>query len=156
MRTLDPDLPVIELDTFENRFANDHWPARVFGSMFTILGAIALLLAGIGLYGVTSYSVSQRSHEIGVRMALGASGRRILSEMLAAGVRQVLIGLVIGLGGAAVLTRLLEAQLVDVPPHDPPTFIAVAGILLTIGVMGCLIPARRALRVNPSDALRHE
>ncbi len=76
--------------------------------------------------------------------------------MLAAGVRQVLIGLVIGLGGAAVLTRLLEAQLVDVAPHDPLTFSAVAGILLTIGVMGCLIPARRALRVNPSDALRHE
>jgi len=90
-------------------------------------------------------------------MALGASGRRILSEMLAAGVRQVLIGLVIGLGGAAMLTRLLEAQLVDVAPHDPLTFSAVvAGILLTIGVMGCLIPARRALRVNPSDALRHE
>ena len=156
MRTLDADLPVIELDTFENRFANDHWPARVFGSMFTIFGAIALLLAGIGLYGVTSYSVSQRSHEIGVRMALGASGTRILSEMLAGGVRQVLIGLVIGLGGAAVMTRLLEAQLVDVPPHDPLTFIAVAGILLTIGVMGCLIPARRALRVNPVDALRHD
>jgi putative ABC transport system permease protein len=156
MRTLDPDLPVIELDTFENRFAINHWPARVFGSMFAIFGGVALLLAGIGLYGVTSYAVSQRSHEIGVRMALGASGRRILSEMLGGGLRQVLIGLVMGLGGAAVLTRLLEAQLVDVRPNDPVTFAAVTAILVTIGVMGCLIPARRALRVNPVDALRHE
>jgi putative ABC transport system permease protein len=156
MRTLDSDLPVIELDTFENRFAINHWPARVFGSMFTLFGAIALLLAGIGLYGVTSYSVSQRSHEIGVRMALGASGRRILREMVVGGLRQVVIGLVLGLAGAAVLTRLLEAQLVDVPPHDPLTFISVAAILVTIGVLGCLIPARRALRVNPVDALRHE
>ena len=156
MRTLDPDLPVIELDTFENRFAINHWPARVFGSMFTLFGAIALLLAGIGLYGVMSYSVSQRSHEIGVRMALGASGSRILSDVLRGGLRQVMIGLVIGLGGAAVLTRLLEAQLVDVPPHDPLTFIGVAAILVAIGAMGCLIPARRALRVNPVEALRHD
>ena len=156
MRTLDPDLPVIELDTFEHRFAIDHWPARVFGSMFTIFGAIALLLAAIGLYGVTSYSVTQRSHEIGVRMALGASGRRILSEMVGGALRQVLIGLVLGLAGAAVLTQLLEAQLVDVPPHDPLTFIGVTVILVSIGLMGCLIPARRALRVNPSNALRHE
>ena len=156
MRALDADLPVIELDTFEHRFAIDHWPARVFGSMFTIFGAIALLLAAIGLYGVMSYSVTQRSHEIGVRMALGASGRRILSEVAAGGLRQVLIGLVLGLAGAAVLTRLLEAQLVDVPPHDPLTFIGVTVLLVTIGVMGCLIPARRAMGVNPSDALRHE
>jgi predicted permease len=156
IRTLDPDLPVIELDTFERRFAIDHWPARVFGSMFALFGGIALLLAGIGLYGVTSYAVSQRSHEIGVRMALGASSRSILSEMLAGGLRQALIGLVLGLGGAAVLTRLLEAQLVDVPPHDPATFAGVAGLLVTIAIAGCLVPARRALRVNPVDALRHE
>ena len=156
IRTLDPDLPVIELDTFENRFRIDHWPARVFGSMFALFGGIALLLAGIGLYGVTSYAVSQRSHEIGVRMALGASGRRILSDVLRGGLRQVIIGLVIGLAGAAVLTRLLEAQLVDVPPHDPLTFTGVAAILVAIGAMGCLIPATRALRVNPVDALRHE
>lgn len=156
IRAVDPDLPVIELDTFENRFHITHWPARVFGAMFTMFGAIALLLAGIGLYGVTSYSVSQRAHEIGVRMALGATSRRILSNVLAGSMKQVTIGLALGLSGAAVLTRLLSAQLVDVSPNDPLTFGSVTAILAAIAVLGCLVPVRRALRVNPVEALRHE
>ncbi|MEO5898042.1 MAG: FtsX-like permease family protein [Vicinamibacterales bacterium] len=156
MRAVDPDLPVIDLDTFENRFRISHWPARIFGALFTLFGAVALLLAAIGLFGVTSHSVTQRTHEIGLRVALGATTANVLREIFSGATRQVLLGLTFGLLAASGLTRLLASQLVDVSPHDPLTFAAVTGVLFLVGVAGCLVPARRALRVNPVTALRHE
>lgn len=151
-----PDLAVIDLDTFDHRFYVEHWPARVFGGLFTAFGGIALLLAALGLYGVTSYSTSQRQHEIGVRVALGATRRHVLSQIASGSIRQVAIALVLGLAGAAALTRLLSAQLVDVSPHDPTTFAGVVIVLSLTAVAGCVVPVRRALRVNPLEVLRHE
>ena len=153
---MNPDLPIIELDTFENHFRVEHWPVRVFGGLFTIFGAIALLLASVGLYGVTSYSASQRAHEIGIRMALGATSRNVMGHVVSGSIKQVTIALTLGLAGAAVLTRLLSAQLVDVSPNDPATFAGVALVLSATAMAGCLVPVRRALRVNPVEALRHE
>jgi hypothetical protein len=156
VRTVNPDLPVIELDTFENHFHVNTWPARVFGALFAVFGAIALLLAAVGLYGVTSYSAAQRAHEIGVRVALGATSRHVMKNVASGSIKQVALALVLGLSGAAALTRLLSAQLVNVSPNDPATYLGVALILAGIAVAGCLVPVRRALRVNPVEALRHE
>ena len=156
VRSLNQDLPVLDLDTFEHHFYVDHWPERVFGGLFTAFGAIALLLAAVGLYGVTSYSAAQRWHEIGVRVALGATRRNVMNHIAAGSMKQVVIALALGLSGAALLTRLLSAQLVDVSPNDPATFAGVAIVLTATALIGCFVPVRRALRVNPLEALRHE
>jgi predicted permease len=156
VRSINADLPVLDLDTFENQFYVNHWPERVFGALFTAFGAIALLLASIGLYGVTSYSAAQRSHEIGVRVALGATARNVMTDIASGSAKQLAIALTLGLGGAAVLTRLLSAQLVGVSPNDPATFASVAVVLTVTAMAGCILPVRRALRVSPVEALRHE
>jgi putative ABC transport system permease protein len=156
VRAFNPTLAIVGLDTFEHWFYVRHWPERVFGALFTTFGAIALLLASVGLYGVTSYAASQRTHEIGIRVALGATRRHVTWHIAAAAVRQVVVALTLGLAGAAALTRLLSSQLVDVSPNDPATFAGVAVVLTATAIAGCLLPVRRALRVNPVEALRHE
>jgi putative ABC transport system permease protein len=105
---------------------------------------------------VTSYAASQRRHEIGVRVALGATRRNVTWHIASSALRQLAVGLILGLAGSAALTRLLSAQLVDVSPNDPTTFAGVALVLTTTAIAGCLLPVRKALRVNPVDALRHE
>jgi putative ABC transport system permease protein len=156
VRELDPELAILGLDTFDHAFYVSQWPQRVFGALFTTFGAVALLLASVGLYGVTSYAASQRRHEIGVRIALGATARHITWSVGSGALRQVIVALLLGLAGAAALTRLLSAQLVDVSPNDPTTLAGVALVLSTTAIAGCLLPVRRALRVNPVEALRHE
>ena len=156
VRELDPELAILGLDTFDHAFYVSQWPQRVFGALFTSFGAVALLLASVGLYGVTSYAASQRRHEIGVRIALGATARNISWDVGSGALRQVIVALLLGLAGAAALTRLLSAQLVDVSPNDPTTLAGVALVLTTTAIAGCLLPVRRALRVNPVEALRHE
>lgn len=156
VRAFNPNLAILDLDTFENQFELRHWPERVFGALFTTFGAIALLLASVGLYGVTSYAASQRTHEIGIRVALGATRRHVTWNIAAGSIKQVTVALLLGLAGSAALTRLLSAQLVDVSPNDPTTFVGVAVVLTTTAIAGCLLPVRRALRVNPVEALRHE
>jgi putative ABC transport system permease protein len=156
VREMDPELAILNLDTFDHAFYVSQWPQRVFGALFTTFGVVALLLASVGLYGVTSYAASQRRHEIGVRVALGATQRNVTWEVAAGAVRQVALGLLLGLAGSAALTRLLSAQLVDVSPNDPTTLAGVAVVLTTTAIAGCLLPVRRALRVSPVEALRHE
>jgi predicted permease len=156
VQAIDDGLPVLNLHTMDEQLERRNWPYRVFGTLFAIFAAIALGLASVGLYAVIAHSVSQRTQEIGVRIALGARDGNILRLVFAQGMTQLAIGLVIGLAAALAVTKVLKALLVDVSPSDPPTFVAVALILSTAAALGCLIPARRAMRVDPIEALRHE
>jgi putative ABC transport system permease protein len=129
---------------------------NLYSWLLGLFAGLALVLAMAGIYGVISYAVTARTQEFGIRLALGADGRRLLSLVLGHGSFLIGIGLVVGSGGAVALTRLLKSQLADVSPLDPATF-AVAGVLLAaIALVGCLVPARRAMRVDPMIALRAE
>jgi putative ABC transport system permease protein len=131
-------------------------PNRVQSTLMGIFGTVALLLAGIGIYGVISYSVAQRTHEIGIRAALGASAGSLLRLIVSRGLVLALIGLVIGVGGALGLTRVMERLLYGVGARDPMTMSSVAVVLAAVAVSACYIPARRATRVDPLVALRYE
>jgi ABC-type antimicrobial peptide transport system permease subunit len=124
--------------------------------MLGIAGAMALSLGIIGIYGVISYTVSQRKREIGIRLALGAQGRDVLEMVLRQGTTMALAGLAIGVGAALGLTRLMASLLFGVTAHDPLTFGAVALLLLLVALLACYIPARRAMKVDPMVALRYE
>jgi ABC-type antimicrobial peptide transport system permease subunit len=117
---------------------------------------LALVLGAVGIYGVVSYSVTQRRPEIGMRMALGAQRQDILRLIVGQGARLALIGVAIGIGGAFALTGLIRTMLFGVSVTDPLTFLAVAMVLTTVALAACYIPARRAIRVDPIVALRHE
>jgi putative ABC transport system permease protein len=121
-----------------------------------IFAAVALLLAGLGLAAVMAHSVSQRTTEIGVRMAIGAAARDIRRLVLHEGLRPVLTGLAVGLVAALAVNRMLRSQLVGVSPDDPATLAVTSIVLLTVAVVACLLPSRRAMRVDPVVALRHE
>ena len=129
---------------------------RMGGVFVGGFGILALVLAGIGIYGVLSYTTRQRTHEIGIRMALGAEPRDVMKLVLRQGVMLALLGLGIGLAASLVLTRALSSQLFGVTATDPLTFAAVATVLLAVALLACYIPARRAMRVDPMVALRHE
>ena len=156
VKLLDQDLPVFNLRTLEDFLAQRNWPWRVFGSMFAIFAAIALLLASVGLYAVIAHSVSQRTQEIGIRMSLGATGGKVLGLIFMQGMRQLIAGLLVGLAAAFGVTRVLRTLLVGISPNDPATFVTVALVLSLAGVLGCMLPARRAVRVDPVIALRHD
>ena len=124
--------------------------------LFSIFAALALVLAVTGVYGVLAYSVSQRTHEVGIRMALGAGQRDVLRLFMGQGMRLVVFGVVIGLGGAFALTRLMSSLLFGVSTTDVATFVVVAVGLTLVGVFACYLPARRATRVDPLIALSYE
>jgi putative ABC transport system permease protein len=155
VQAIDEDMPLYNVRTLEERLAINYWDQKVFGSLFGTFAAIALLLASIGLYAVIAHSVSQRTQEIGVRMALGASASAILRLVLRQGMTQLVIGLVIGLVGAYAATRMLASELQNVSTSDPMTFALTALVLGAAAVLGCLIPARRAMAVDPVIALRN-
>jgi len=136
---------IIARSMADRRFALD---------LLGVFAAVALLLAAIGIYGVMSYSFSQRTHEVGIRIALGAQRLDILRMALGEGMRIVLIGLASGLVGAAIMTRFFQAMLFDVTPIDPTTYLTVSAILAGVALLACYIPAQRATRVDPLDALR--
>lgn len=132
------------------------WDSKFYGSLFLIFAAIALLLASIGLYTVIAHSVSQRTQEIGIRMAIGGTPHDILKLVIRQGMLPLAIGLIIGLAASFAVNRLLTSVLVHISPADPITLVAASAVLIVAGALGCLIPARRAMRVDPVVALRNE
>jgi putative ABC transport system permease protein len=156
IHSVDPDLPLKNVATAEARIDNSLKPQRFNTFLMGVFAALALLLAMVGLYGVLSYTVVQRRHEIGVRMALGAQSRNVVLLVLKQGLRLTILGLAIGLAGAFGLTRLLERLLFGVSATDPPTFILIALLLTLVALLACWMPARRAAKVDPLVALRTE
>jgi putative ABC transport system permease protein len=155
IQAVDPDVPVFGPFTLAERLEM-FWDNRFYGAVFLVFAAIALLLASIGLYTLTAKSVSQRTQEIGVRMAIGATARDILQLVFEQSMLPLGIGLGIGLAVSLAVNRLLQAELVEVSPSDPITLSIASAALVLSGILGCLIPARRAMRVDPAVALRHE
>jgi putative ABC transport system permease protein len=157
---IDPNLPLYFVGTAANNQATFLGQNRIIGTMFSIFGAVAVLLAAVGLYGVMSFSVNQRTQEFGIRMALGADNHRILKMVMRQGSLQLAFGLGIGLGIALLLVTLFRDQienlLFQISPSDPATYLSVAALLSAVAALACLIPARRATRVDPMIALRAE
>jgi putative ABC transport system permease protein len=156
VRAIDPDLPLFSILTMDQMLAQQRWPFRVFGTMFAIFAVIALALSAVGLYAVTAYSVSQRTHEIGVRMALGAQAPQVWWLILRRSIVQMAIGLAIGIGGALGVGKLLESLLVQTGTRDPLTLMSIVTLLVLVSISACFWPARRATRLDPVNALRYE
>jgi putative ABC transport system permease protein len=125
-------------------------------TLLSIFAGIALVLAIVGIYGVMSYSVTQRTHEIGIRMAIGARPRDVFAMILGHGMKLALIGVAIGLLAAFALTRLMETMLFGVEPTDVPTFSLISLLLISVAALACYIPGRRATKVEPTISLRYE
>jgi predicted permease len=156
VQSLDQDQPVFTGTTLENLLAQQTWPFRVFGTLFATFAIIALSLSAVGLYAVMAYSVNQRKSEIGVRMALGADSRQVSWLILRRGLVQLAIGVTIGLTGAYFLSQALGTVLVQITARDPVTFAGITILLTLVALAACIIPARRASRVDPLIALRAE
>jgi predicted permease len=156
IRQLDEKLPVVSLHTLEEATGVSLLLPRAGAALFGLFGVLGLVLAAVGLYGVLAYTVSQRTHEIGIRMALGAQQDNILKLVIGRGLRLTLIGLVVGLSAAAALTRTISVLLYGISPTDTATFGAVSVILLAVAITACFVPAWRAAHVDPVVALRHE
>ncbi|MFN7943765.1 MAG: ABC transporter permease [Blastocatellia bacterium] len=153
---VEPNQAIHNVMTMEQRLANVTTSQRLNTVLLGSFAGLALLLAVVGIYGVMSYAVTQRRHEIGVRMALGAQRGDVLRLVLGEGMKPVLVGALLGLGGALALTRLLKSLLFGVSATDPLTFIVIAALLLMVALLACWIPAQRATKVDPLIALRHE
>jgi putative ABC transport system permease protein len=154
--SMDPEAPLHDIRTMDDCLALDLGRARFQTVLLGIFAAIALLLTAIGLYGVIAYSVAQRTHEIGVRMALGASRTNVLSMVLNRGVQLTLAGIVIGVAGAVALARVIQSLLYETAPRDPATYLIVCITLGLVALLASYLPALRASRVDPMVALRYE
>ena len=153
---IDPDVPVNEVTTLDGLLSRSVSPRRFSAVLVGILAGLALVLSAVGIYGVMSYTVGQRTQEIGVRMAMGAQPRNMLALILGRGARLALIGIAAGVVGALALTRFLSSLLFGIAPKDPLTFAGVALLLFGVALAACYVPARRAMRVDPMVALRYE
>ncbi|NLG63554.1 MAG: FtsX-like permease family protein [Candidatus Cloacimonetes bacterium] len=154
VNAIDADLPIYFVRTLQDAIDQSYWFYSVFGVLFMVFGGAALFLAGVGLYGVMATSVAQRTREVGVRMALGAQARDVLTMVLRQGMSQIAIGIALGLGIAAALGNLLSLVLYQVNPRDPVVFASIITFLVMAALLACFVPARRATRVDPNIALR--
>ena len=156
VQEVDRNQPVYDVATMEQRFSQAVAPQRFNALVMAIFAGMAVILAGVGVYGVMAYSVTRRTHEIGIRMALGAQRQDVMGLVLRRGAALSLVGITLGLAGALALTRFLSSLLYGVTVRDPMTFVAVSLILTAVALMASYIPARRATKVDPMVALRHE
>jgi putative ABC transport system permease protein len=155
VKAIDKDLPVT-VTTMDQIFSDSVAGQRFNTLLLGIFASVALVLAMIGVFGVINYSVAQRTHEIGIRIALGAQRRDVFTLVVGQGLLLVLVGVALGAGGALALTRLITGLLYGVSPTDGPTFALVSLLVTVIAFLACYMPARRATRVNPLEALRYE
>jgi predicted permease len=153
---IDANLPLYNIKTLATQVDESLVQERLISALSSFFGLLSLLLAGIGLYGILAYAVSQRTREIGIRIALGARPGAVLRMVLRQGLILTLLGVGIGLAASLCATRLLASQLYDTTPTDPVTFVAVPIMLMTVALLACLVPARRATNVDPLTAIRQE
>ena len=156
IREIDPDQPIYSVRTMNEIRAESVATERLNLTLLSLFAGIALVLAIVGIYGVMSYSVTQRTHEIGIRMAIGARPRDVFKMVLGQGMKLALIGVAVGLGIAFALTRLMETMLFGVEPTDKLTFAAISVMLITVALLACYLPGRRATKVEPTISLRYE
>jgi len=156
MRAVEPDVPLFDIMSLEDRLAQERWPFRVFGTLFAVFAGIALTLSAVGLYSVTAHSVVQRVREFGIRASLGAAPQSISWLALRRVLGQLAIGLPLGAAGAFGVGQLLQSLLVQTSPRDPLTLAGVVIVMLVVALLACLWPARRAARIDPMVALRIE
>jgi putative ABC transport system permease protein len=156
LQQLDPELPMAAVVTMDQLLADSLSRSRFTMLLLGIFSAVALVLAAVGIYGLIAYSVTQRTQELGIRIALGAQRRDVLRLVLGQGARLTLLGVVLGILAALAFSRLLASMLFDVSATDPLTYAGVAGLLAVVALLACFIPARRATRVDPLVALRYE
>jgi putative ABC transport system permease protein len=156
VQALDPNQPVYNVSTMEQTLDQSLVTQRLSMTLLASLASLALILAAVGIYGVMSYIVTQRSHEIGIRMAIGAQPRDVLKMVIGRGMRLTLIGVALGLASAFGLTRLMTTMLYAVEPTDPATFVSIGILLIGVALFACYVPSRRATKVDPLVALRYE
>jgi ABC-type antimicrobial peptide transport system permease subunit len=147
-------LPIIQLRTMEDVIGASVTRQRFLSLLLGIFAAVALTLAAIGTYGILSYMVTERQREIGIRMALGADNGQVMRMIMGQGLAIAAIGILIGIAGAYALSRLTASLLYGVSPSDPLTFVTVAGVITIVAAAACLVPTRRAMRVDPLEAIR--
>ena len=156
VREMDPALPIVQLRTMEEVVGASVTRQRFLSLLLGIFAAVALTLAAIGTYGILSYMVTERQREIGIRMALGADSGQVVRLIMGQGMTIALIGVVIGIAGAYFLSRLTASLLYGVSPSDPLTFATVSGVIVVVAMAACLLPTRRAMRVDPLEAIRSD
>jgi len=156
VRSIDRDQPIDRITTMPELLSQSVAQPRFYTGLLTSFAVIAFALAALGIYGVVSYTVTQRVHELGIRIALGADKRDVLKLVLGKGMVLTLAGLAIGLGGSLALTRLISGLLFGISPTDPPTFAVVTLLLMGVALLACYVPARRATKVDPIVSLRCE
>jgi putative ABC transport system permease protein len=153
---VDPDRAITKVQTMEQYWGGGMRDKRILAAVLGVFAFVATTLAAIGIYGVMAYAVAQRTREIGIRMALGASPGKVLGLIGGRAAVLIALGLLLGLAGALGLSRLIASQLWGIQPTDPATFMGVSLLLIAVAVLACLVPARRAIRIDPTEALRTE
>ncbi|MGH8637463.1 MAG: FtsX-like permease family protein, partial [Burkholderiales bacterium] len=156
VRGVDPTLPMADVESIEQTLSESTAADRFYTVFFAAFAGVALVLAAVGIYGVMSFVVAQRTHEIGLRMALGGARRQVLAQVLREGMTTALAGTALGTLGAGVIGRILEGAIFGVEPANPATFAVVAATLMLAAFVACYLPARRAASVDPMVALRRD